>query len=977
MKKDNIYTIAANQSFFDVLVSGLVKRFTDSEVGFADIIILVPSRRSIKDLRSAFLKFFSGKPILLPSIIAIGDINEEEITLISLLNQPLDQLIKLPAPINKQEQIIYLSKLIYKYHQKKGLSIEQSVDLARELSAFLAELQRENIDLSKLEKLVDHEVAIHWQQIMEFLLIITDYWPKILASKNMEDPVSYRNLLVEMQSRFWQSNPPAKTIIAAGSTGTVKTTAVLLKTIANLERGMVVIPYIDMMLDEDSWEKIDEFHPQFNIKQLLSILQVKRADIVSWDKSYFFAPSSRLKLLSEMMRSKSSCNKWNELQSIEPQALEGLDYIICDNLQQEANVIALIIRHVLEEPQKTIALVTNERNLAMRVISILTKYNIDIDDSAGIALSNAPPMVFLRLVAEMVLSDFAPIATLSALKHPFAAGFMRGDIFRNLIREIEMLVLRGVRIMPGIKGIISSLEKQHKPQLVHLLQQLFPSNNEFLQLMQAQAVNFKDLLTAHISLAQHIATSDEQSGEERLWQGDIGLTSVEFLQRLVAASSELGQIKPHSYNRLFESFLVGQLYHPRYGRHPRVTILSPTESRFYHQDVIIIGALNEGNWPEHVKAGPWLSRKMRRKLGLPALERLVGQMGFDFYYLSAAKQVYFTRSLKSEGAETVPSRWILRLQTLLKKFNLTLKTDSYWQELAKLIYLPDQVRPCQPTQANPAAKLRPQKLSVTEIEKLMRDPYSIYAKHVLKLKKLDAIDADPGAADFGNFIHQALENFSLQLQFRQNKHEWFDLLIASGKQVLSMMIERPSVRILWWPRFERIASWIIDREIDNIEQNSLYAEVRGKKIFHLKQGDFTLTAKADRLEISSQQNIAILDYKTGNIPSLSAIEKGISPQMALEALIAADAGFSAQDPAICYKITKLVYIYLSGGEIPAEESEITIDIDQLIEEARVGVESLITVFSDQNTPYHASPLSDRILRYNDYEHLARNKEWVE
>src|SRR5262245_50134578 len=66
---------------------------------------------------------------------------------------------------------------------------------------------------------------------------------------------------------------------------------------------------------------------------------------------------------------------------------------------------------------------------------------------------------------------------------------------------------------------------------------------------------------------------------------------------------------------------------------------------------------------------------------------------------------------------------------------------------------------CAPPAPRPPVATRPRELSVTRVETWMRDPYSIYARHILKLRPLDPLDASPGLAERGIFIHSALDEF--------------------------------------------------------------------------------------------------------------------------------------------------------------------------------------------------------------------------
>ena len=961
----NIYHIEANQSFFDSLIRGIDQRFK-GQWQYADITILLPSRRACKNLREMFLRHSGGKPILLPKIVPIGDIEVEDLSIASLANR---QMLEIKEPISVLEQKIILTKLIWQHQaQTKVANIEQAASLAIDLANLLNELQREEIDLSKLENLIEDDLAEHWQQILQILNIVIKFWPQALLAKNMQDPITYRNELIMQQARLWQDIPPNYPIIAAGSTGTIKVTAFMLKVIANLPHGHVILPALDTIMDSESYNKIDSFHPQYNLKKLLKYLGIKRKEVSAWHPQS--VSNYRLHLLSEIMRPALTSHKWSKLKPINAQAFDNLHYITCEHSQHEATVIAMIMRSVLEVPKKTAALVTSDRELATRVMTILTKWDIDIDDSAGTAISTLPAFVFLRLIIAMVESDFNPTEMLSALKHPYACLGYHAVEFRSLVRQLELSVLRGIRIKPGLNNIIKLLKQKKQTGLIDFVNQLQQASSAMVKLVKLKQVDFSKLLVAHLDFAETMAKTPTVSGVDHLWRGDEGFKISNSFCELLNYSHHINEISPNSYLNLLEKLYAGMVYRPRYGRHPRLAILSPTESRFYHQDTIIIGGLNEGVWPEYVKADPWLSRKMRQELGLPELEQKIGQLGFDFYFLCAAKQVFLTRANKQSGAQTVPSRWLLRLEAVAKKLDMLEQiTSNNWAWWAKILHQPKAIIPILPPEPKPPITARPTKLSVTNIEKLMRDPYSIYASKILMLKKIEAIDADPTVAEFGNFIHKALELFAL---LEKNSQTYLQLL-QCGRTALADLLERPAVKNLWWPRFERIANWIINEY--SFVADQVLIEAQGKIEILINNAIFTLVAKADRIEIKDNQ-ITIIDYKTGTIPDKKSIERGISSQMILEALIAKHGGFSISNNKTDLEVANLLYIYLSGGEIAGIYKPLLVDIEHLITEALAGLTQLLTAFADPNIAYLPSPLSDRVLRYNDYHHLARTKEWL-
>ncbi len=177
-----------------------------------------------------------------------------------------------------------------------------------------------------------------------------------------------------------------------------------------------------------------------------------------------------------------------------------------------------------------------------------------------------------------------------------------------------------------------------------------------------------------------------------------------------------------------------------------------------YADRMILGGLNEGAWPADAKLDPWLNRPMRKALGLEPPERRIGLSAHDFVEGASAAEVYLTRAMKVDGAPTVASRWLLRLQGLVKGMGLEGALGApHWMEWAQSLDAAPDVKPIDKPAPRPLLGKRPTKFSVTEIETLIRDPYSIYAKHVLDLRPLDAIDESMAAAERGTIIHKALE----------------------------------------------------------------------------------------------------------------------------------------------------------------------------------------------------------------------------
>jgi ATP-dependent helicase/nuclease subunit B len=809
---------------------------------------------------------------------------------------------------------------------------------------------------------------------------VTKAWPDVVREQGGIDPAAHRNLLLESLAARWSATPPKGQIIAAGSTGSIPATADLLAVIAALPNGRVVLPGLMRALDAESWRAIatDQTHPQYNLARLLKRLDITPDAVQDWTAHE--RVSARSALIAEVMRPADTTQAWRALGRLPAGALDGIQRIDCTDTAQEAGVIALILRHALEIPGRSAALVTPDRNLARRVAAELRRWDIDIDDSAGEPLVASAPGGFLRLIAAMVSSDFAPVALLAVLKHPLAAGGLSPGVFRHRARMLERLVLRGARPGPGFAGLRAVLgadpdagpdaDRSDTAEFIDLLETLCAPLREA---MAGPSLDLDPLVCAHIAVAQNLAARDTASGAQVLWSGAAGEMLAGFLLELRNASSLLPPVAGRAYPALLDTLMAGASVRPRHGRHPRLAILGLLEARLQHADLLVLGGLNEGIWPPSPPPDPWLSRPMRDTFGLALPERRIGLTAHDFVQAFAAPEIVLTRAAKTDGQPTVPSRWLTRLEAVLRGTGAedSLKA-GHWRALRGLLHQPKAAITIQPPAPCPPLAARPRRLSVTQIETWMRDPYAIYARHILKLRPLDPLDADPGAADRGTFIHKALELF-LGAYGDTLPDDALNRLLEFGQIAFGDALARPSVRAFWWPRFERIAHWFIAQETSRrtqIAQST--AEASGRLEIAAAHAPFILTARADRIDRLADGSYEIIDYKTGAIPSLRDIGLGVASQLALEAAILREGGFRDLPAGA---VRHLAYWRLSGGDPPGEIKPVKEDAEQLADAALDGLKALITAFDNPDTPYAAIPRPGYAPRFNDYAHLARLREW--
>ncbi len=980
-----VYTVPSYEPFVDALAIGILSgRVVPLDPGdplaLSRLTILLPTRRACRALGLAFLRATPGRALLPPRIRPLGDIDEDEAS----LGDEEDET--LPDASSPLERRLLLARLIQRLGETPGGAaltgagaVDQAARLGPALAGLLDEIQIARLDPQGLAELAPEEYAAHWQQVLTFLAIIMDQWPAHLAEKGLMDPAARRNALLEALAERWAAEPPAHPVIAAGSTGSVPATRDLLATIARLPQGAVVLPGLDTEADDETWEAIGPTHPQYALKGLFDRIGVARGDILPWpddEGAGNTASRARSRLIAAAMRPAETITAWRALPPPAPDALRDLHRIDCASPQEEAGVIAIVMRRALVTPGRTAALVTADRALARRVAAELRRWRIEVDDSAGEPLGETTPGAFLRLTARLVAEDAAPVPLLAALKHPLAAGGEAPAAWRRSVRALEQAILRGPRPAPGFSGLRTALI-EGDGAIRSWLEELESTTAPFVALMALPEADLRELLQAHVKFAEWLAASDEEDGAARLWSGEAGAQAARFVTGLLEVAPALPPVSPAHYPALLDALMEDHSVRPPFGRHPRLQIWGPLEARLQHADCMILGGLNEGVWPPAAAGDPWMSRPMRADFGLPPPELRIGLSAHDFVQCCGAREVYLTRARRIEGTPTIPSRWLQRLDALLA-MGPQGATALRAIEPVLLAWWHALDRPAEPLGPRPApapappVEARPRQLSVTKIETWIADPYAIYAREILRLRPLDPVDADPSAAERGSIIHRILDAFvrdhpdALPADAEAR-------LLALGRAHFEAAGARPGVLAFWWPRFERIARWFLDTERDRRPGFlPLATEVEGALDLEGPAGPFRLTAKADRIDRTEAGALEIIDYKTGGLPSRSHVRDGRSPQLSLEAAIAIAGGFQGVDAA---EVAALAYWKLSGAETAGEITAIGGDAGALAGEAAAGLQVLIERFDDPATPYHPVPRPVLAPHWNDYAHLARHKEW--
>ncbi len=989
-----------------------------------DITLLLPTRRASRVMQEAFLTAAGGRAMTLPQIrpISAGD---EDLALLSGLASPGtlgSDALDLPPAVSEIERRLVLTMLVQKWSEamRRGggdaghlsdLAVAagantpaQAAQLASELAKLMDLVENEDVALDGLASLVPAEYSEHWQQTLDFLKIITAFWPAYIEEKKLLSPSARRNraILAEAERLATGASGP---VIVAGVTGSFPATVELMRAVAALPQGAIVLPGLDLYLDEESWAAIAEHpeHPQFGFHKLLSELGIARRDVMQLPGAEpDEAQIARDVLIAETMRPSKMTGRWQDYigktdKADVQSALEGVSLIEAPSAQDEAEVIALILREAAETPGRTAALVSPDRLLARRVAVRLEAWGIRVDDSAGRPFAKTPPGTFLDLTIAAVAEDFAPAAVMALLKHPLTRLGLDAFGVRRAARALEIAAFRDVYLGRGIQGVADALDRAdaNKDRRRRAVKRLWPDDwtgaHELVaRLTQAYAPlldvfrarglqSMQDIAKAHIAVAEALCALPEAEASDNgspLWQGEAGAAASSFFAGLIDERLPALQVTAADYPDLYRSFLVGENVRSRVAVHPRLSIWGPFEARLQQPDVIVLGSLNDGTWPEAADPGPWLNRPMRKDLRLPSPEAAIGHAAHDFTSLLGAKQVYLTRAEKIDGVPTVPSRWLMRLQALLSGFGIAdqLQPTQPWLGWARMRDdTQNRIRISAPEPRPPLA-LRPRRLSVTRIETWLANPYAIFAKDILKLEKLPALGEDPNAALLGNVVHDIMSRFAAMYPDTL-PGDARSKLIEIARGVLEDYIGNPRVAAFWLPRFHRFADWFADTEpARRADVQRIVAEVTGQRVIAGTAGIFTLTARADRIDVTSR-GIIITDYKTGSVPSDRQIASGMKSQLPLEAAVAL--GLPGFDGVAGLPVIGLRYVRATGAEPPGEDKPVDAgDVTMLAEAALENLTRLIARFDDETTPYKALRRARFQYDYDEYAHLARVAEWA-
>ncbi len=976
----SIYSIAAHRGFADALVAGLVPRYADTEFGLAKLTLLLPSARASRTISEAFIRHFgeSGQNgMLMPRMAVIGDLDLDE-TLGSLFD-PLGAN-DIPPAVDPTRRLFDLAELLKGEMGDDAPSASGLLRLARETAATMDRLLVENVAPDELvgDRVLDEvdDLAEHWQTSIHLFARIQQKWRARLRERGEVDAATRRNLLFDRTRRRWRKNPPEAPIVAAGVTSAAPELAKLLRTIAELPNGAVILPDLDLAMPDMAWDELgaagqsDEpdgptfqrgdalTHPQYHLKLLLNRMGVNRAEVQQWHrKGTSAAQPERTHAISSLFLPPEASKAWVDLKP-EKRRLAGVRLMTSPNAEAEAQSISLLVREALETPEKRVAVVTPDRGLARRVVQHLARWNIAADDSAGQPLHLTPAGRLVLQLAEAAADSFAPVSLVAVLAHPLVK---RGDERREWLEALRAFdrELRGPRPAGGLETLGEIAREAGVEdwwdEVEVVLQPLCES---------------PDKLPLAVAL-DALSDAAEALAGDNLWAREDGRALGRFIEEFRLNAREVGIcVERDDAHTLLRDAMAQVAVRPPYGGHPRVAIYGLLESRMTRADLVICGGLNEGTWPGTPDSDPMLAPAILRALGVPGSEFRIGLSAHDLAGALGAPDVVLSHAVRDMDGPAIPSRFLLRIEALLGH-RVDEHREKHVVKMTKVLDAQgerdsDYPRP----QPNPATELRDVPIKVTALDRLLGDPYQFYAGEILALRGLDDLDADPTPAWQGTLAHTILQRWHEE---RENDPK--AQIIPIAERVLDEENVHTLLRGLWKPRLFAALERFVELIDAQDGRQVLAVERKGS----MERKGVRVYGRADRIDKLSDGSLAIVDYKTGSPPSASQVEAGFALQLGLLGLIARDGDFGglAGDAArfeywsLAKKNGEFGYVDTPlkvGGKRTGLEPE------EMLPETEKFLDLAISKFIKGTDPFTAK-FNPNYPGYDEYDQLMRLEEW--
>ncbi len=978
----NIYSIAAHRGFADALVAGLVPRYQEEGFGLARLTLLLPSRRAVRIVTEAFIRASGDGGLLLPRMAVVGELDLDE-TLGPLLD-PLGDGADLPPAADPTARLLALADMLRSDPETRATSAPGLLRQARSLAQAMDRLAVEDV---ALEALLDPELvglvgelAEHWQRGTAQFARILARWRNRCEELGEIDAPTRRNRLLAHIAERWRTAPPPHPVVAAGVTSAAPAVARLLRVVSELPQGAVILPDLDLALPGDVWDALGaaghserpdapvfargdvSTHPQYHLKLLLARMGIARGEVQAWHRSGLAAaPPERSRAISNLFLPPEASTVWADLPG-EARRLSGVRMMETAHPEEEAQAIAVLVRQALAEPEKRVAIITPDRDLAQRLVAHLERWGIAADDTAGRPLPQTPAGRVLLQLAEIAGTAAAPVPLLALLGHPLVRRGEGRSAWLERVRQLD-LALRGPRPGPGldpVRGAIAAKEA------------VFPGLTAWWDEAAALIAPLLDDV-APPSLALHLdamAQVAEVLCGPAIWAEADGRALATFVEQWREAAQASNLLVERADLHALLSDALGEIaVRPPYGGHPRLAIYGLLEARMSRAELVICAGMSEGKWPASPAPDPLLAPAVLRALCIPGADFRIGLAAHDLAAALGAPEVVLSHAMRDAAGPVIPSRFLLRIRAMLGR---ELERETEAVRIARLL---DKAAPADPypqPEPMPSAEQRRVSIASTALDRLRGDPYQFYASAIMGLRRLDPLDAAPTAAWRGTAVHEVLR------QWHESGSQRGELL-QLAERTLAEMSAHPFMRGLWRPRLLAALQWVDDYNAELTLQSRmpvLWEKTGAVDIMGVK-----LHGRADRIDRLADGMLAVVDYKTGAPPSGKMVQEGYALQLGLVALIAERGGFEGLGGTVHgFEYWSLQRQRGSDGfgykyePVPDTRKKYGLPRESFVPETLRFLTEAIEKWILGGEPFTARPNPD-LPGYTDYDQLMRLEEW--
>lgn len=976
----NLYRVNPSSSFLDIVADFILDNFAKESI--SNLKIILPTGFACLNLQNILIK--KQNIAILPNIIPFSNIMAEGEEIFGITSENLE-------PITFLQERIILAEIIHNY-PKLQFSITQSLQFCSTIAELFYQLACNDLSIDSVNEIEKMNPSKHWNVIYEFLKYTHQQWKKQIG---LLDRVNYQ--ITMMEAEIARLKRADTNLIVAGIMGHNLISWNFLKNVANLPCGFIILPPISNrpLLEYDNPEE----DYLYSLKKLLTILNKDLSD---------FQPLGNEQQHHSILDQIIFEDKDLTLAKQEHLNIEGdrddiglVKYFELEDIFQEAEQISLICKQYSD---KKIAIIVNNQTTKDFYCNSLSKYSLEFQDLLGDNLTKTLISSLIISVSEILCNDFEIKKLFLLLKNPF--------INCKLVAKLELLMSGKNRFTRQSGQMLSLVEKTNDDALINwckkLINLLYTNSISSLD-----ASSFVKILKSSIKIAEKLYPN--------IWYEQPAAELSTFLSSLIKNNCSLTLNNKKCFPELLKSLMSSCNYFVHNNYSKNIIIGKAKDLMLLKFDLVILADFNQRSLASSSAVNQWINEQTLKKLHI-ATGYAIHQ--YYFYLFLHNAQVIITRAKRQDSkAGLLPSNLLLKLQFILQKSLISENYLTYLSE-NNLVDVPNNVNMVESIINNPvnissnlqddlkivgkinsnphceevvestkqsketytnldcffAAKtvpcndgmdvnlisyvsspIFPEIISVTDIEMLVRNPYSFYAKKILNLRSKDMIGQEPKISEFGSFVHKVLEQYSKNYDKLENNK--VGLILEISNNILQNTILPAYTQKIWQIKFIPIAESFI--EFDEKRRSDfqyIYSECRGEILLNIGGQELTIIGVADRIEVDKLGAAVIIDYKTGSLPSKKDVEAGLFPQLIIEGLMLQEGGFAMK----VHSIKQVTYVKISSSKPIIQTLEIDLTKEDLDRHKQGMMRVLEYYVTNKNFPYDID-----LLKYDDYAHLAR------